>query len=68
MLVALGSCRHSAIMTPVELRAVLEGPARYSLREFSSERSEWLGPESGTGEEFASMAVRVEAGGFHLMR
>ncbi len=68
VLVALGSCRDSAIMTPVELRAVLEGPARYSLREFSSERSEWLGPESGTGEEFASMAVRVEAGGFHLMR
>ncbi len=64
--VALGSCREEAVTTPVDLHGALDGAARYSLRQYSSERGEWGPAEEGTGAEFATVGARIEAEGYHV--
>ncbi|MFW6189750.1 MAG: MGH1-like glycoside hydrolase domain-containing protein [Planctomycetota bacterium] len=65
--VALGSCRQEAITSPVELGEVLEADANYELTQYSSERAEWTEPETLRGEQLASLGIRIEARGYHVL-
>jgi hypothetical protein len=65
--VAVGSCSDQGLTTPLELAGVLDAGRTYGLRQYSSERGEWDPEETGKGADFASLAVRVEAKGYHLL-
>jgi glycogen debranching enzyme len=66
-LVAVGSCHEEGLTTPVTLGALLEEGRTYRLRQYSSERGEWDPPQTGRGADFASLGVRIEAKGYHLL-
>jgi hypothetical protein len=67
LIVAVGSCHEAAMTTPLDLSGVLDVQADYSLREYSSERSAWSRCERGTGNDFATVAMRLEPRGYHVL-
>jgi hypothetical protein len=67
LVVALGTCHSEAVVSPVDLSEVLDRTRRYTLRQYSSEKSAWGEPEYATGGEFARPGVRLEGQGYHVM-
>ncbi len=67
VVVAIGSCRSQAMTTPVRLAGVLKSRQTYEMRQYSSERDEWVASGAGTGRELADLGLRIEAGGYHVL-
>jgi len=67
VLVAIGSSSESATTVVAGLSDVLDADAAYELRQFSSERGDWTRAVAGLGSAFATLAVRLETQGYHLL-
>lgn len=67
ILVAIGSCREESQNSPLRLDGLVAANRRYRRRDWASEQDRWTEPREAPGSELASISVRVEAQGFHLI-
>jgi hypothetical protein len=67
LVVALGSALEHATTTPLDISALLDAERTYTLRQYSSERSDWAEDVTAPGRDLADLGVRLEAGGYHVL-
>lgn len=67
LVVALGSSCEESVSTPVDLSGLVGGQGKWDIRQYSSERDQWGESRVVAAGELATVGVRLEKHGYHLL-